>query len=247
MISDVDNLGISASDYFKNIIKDDIKVFKELTGVSLEQRNNYKEIKDKLDKTTNIKQKGILLESLSKMIINDTYFFKVHSNVITQTNEIDLIVVPTDDGIQAIKRFNLNEQLLKIPYKTFISECKNYKKNVGVTWIGKFYSLMSVCNCKFGIIFSNKKLTGSEEYWTDGNGLIRVLNLIENTKGTDNFSMINLNSEDYDRLIQGERFFDLIGNKINSVRFASKYESFIEDNKHEKREEIKEIVTKLNA
>ena len=49
--------------------------------------------------------------------------------------------------------------ILSAYYTNFIGECKNYNKKVGVTYVGKFCSLMLTTGCTLGILFF--PITGS--------------------------------------------------------------------------------------
>lgn len=50
---------------------------------------------------------------------NKSYFFKVYRNVRTVTNEIDEVIVFTDEGKQAIRKFGLNRGLIPIDTDVF--------------------------------------------------------------------------------------------------------------------------------
>lgn len=159
---------ISTADFLKNIIKNPIDTMKKLTLWSEDDYISFKVLLNRLKeyngsddvKTTD---KGDALEELVKFIIKKTYFYKVHGNVKTGTNEIDQVVILSSEGKQALHQFNIARDLIPIYEDLFICECKNYKSSLGVTWIGKFYGLLNSCNCDFGIIFTAKGLTGKKD------------------------------------------------------------------------------------
>ena len=66
--------------------------------------------------------------------------------------------------------------------KRCCGECKNYKKNLDVTYVGKLYSLMTVTGVSTGIIFTQKGLTGRSEGFKDAYGLTKVLLMVELNK-----------------------------------------------------------------
>lgn len=98
--------------------------------------------------------------------------FCVRKNCRTSTNEVDILV----DWSEKSRLFGLNSA-----YPCFgdlvLCECKNYNKSVGVTYIGKFASLLSVTKAKIGIMVSWEGITGKK--WEYGCGLIKKLALAE--------------------------------------------------------------------
>ena len=111
-----------------------------------------------------------------------------------------------------------------------------------MTYVGKFYSLLSVTGIPFGVVFTQKGLTGDSEGYKDAYGLTKVLRMVENSKGRD-FFILTFTLEDYEKMLEGTTFFDLIKAKKMEMQLASDYTRFITDNKHEAEEEIKTILT----
>lgn len=248
---EIDGKGISSADYLKYIINNPIKTFNELTEWKPSDFDEYKVLLEKLKELNGAKDvkttdKGVALEELVKFIIKKTFFYKVHGNVKTGTNEIDQVVALTKEGKQALFQFNISRELIPIYDDLFLCECKNYQSSLGVTWVGKFYGLLNSCDCNFGIIFTVNGLTGNEETWSNSFGLIRVFNLIQKHKfGNDKFNIIEFNLEDYEKIASGKNFFDLVEAKIKAMKLATTYEQLLEDNVHEKQKEVKEIIESI--
>jgi hypothetical protein len=143
---EVDGRAMSSADYLKLIVKNPLNTFEELTVWKDSDYLEFKKLLDKLKasngadgiKTT---EKGIALEDLVKFIIKKTYFYKVYGNVTTGTNEIDQVVILSDEGKQALEQFEISRDIIPIYSDLFLCECKNYKNSLGVTWVGKFYGL----------------------------------------------------------------------------------------------------------
>lgn len=248
---EVGGIAISAADYLKLIVQKPLSTFEELTSW---KHSDYLEFKKLLDilkesngaeciKTT---EKGIALEELVKFIIKKTYFYKVYGNVTTGTNEIDQVVILSDEGKQALEQFRISRDIIPIYSDLFLCECKNYKSSLGVTWVGKFYGLLNSCNCDFGIIFSTKGLTGKEENWNYSYGLIRVFNMIEKYKNDRIFNIIEFNLDDYEKIATGISFFKLVESKIHAMKLATQHDQLLDDNKHESVESIKKIISQLS-
>ncbi len=126
--------------------------------------------KKKLKLTT--KKQGDLLEELLKIILLSSNLFEVYQNIRTSTNEIDFVVSLSLDA-----KFLRAQRLIPdwIP-DFFIIECKNYKGNVPVTYLGKFFSLMEINKCQLGIFISTNGITGSNS-WRDASGFVKKVNL----------------------------------------------------------------------
>lgn len=59
------------------------------------------------------------------------------------------------------------------------------------------------------------------------------------------FYILTFTDEDYDKLLEGVTFFELVKAKKLEIQLASSYETFITDNRHEAEEEIKAIVSSI--
>jgi hypothetical protein len=127
-----------------------------------EQKDHYELLLNDLEreqasKTSSTKDKGAALENLVNYLLQCSGdLFEVYNDVRTNTNEIDQIIKLKVKGRMLRSLGVLDER-----YDEFICECKNYKNRVGVTYVGKFCSLMNSCNIKFGVLFSYRGVTGS--------------------------------------------------------------------------------------
>ena len=123
---------------------------------------------------TGNQKKGVLLENLASSLFNGELFC-VRRNCRTSTNEIDVLIDWSEKarflGINSVYPF-LGELIL--------CECKNYKQSVGVTYIGKFASLLSATGTSTGVMISWEGVSGRS--WRAGSGLIKKLALAEKKK-----------------------------------------------------------------
>lgn len=241
--------GLDLRAYLDQVVKDDLSKYEGFITWTDGDKTEFKGLLDDLKKpfdreNETTKDKGDRLERLVEFIIRKTYFFEIYKNVHTETNEIDEVIVLSDRGRQALTTFKLSRDLIPIDRDLFLGECKNFKSNLGVTYVGKFYSLMTVTGITLGIIFTQKGLTGDSEGYKDAYGLTKVLRMVENSRneGKD-FYILTFTMEDYEKMLNGKTFFDLIKAKKLEMQLASDYMAFIEDNRHEAEDEIKNILS----
>lgn len=234
--------------YMEKIITDQLEKFKKFTEWTTKDKSEFKKLLDILrmpfdQKGEAAKYKGDKLEAVVEFIIRKSYFYEIYKNVHTQTNEIDEVIVFSDRGRQALKTFGISRDLIPIKEDVFLGECKNYKKNLDVTYVGKFYSLMTVTGVSTGIIFTQKGLTGRSEGFKDAYGLTKVLRMVElNKDKNSNFCILTFTEKDYDKLLEGYSFFDLVKVKQYELQLASDYSNFLKDHQHEAEDKIKKIV-----
>ena len=250
MSNNHEQYGLDLRTYLDQVVKDDLSKYEGFITWTEEDMDEFKVLLADLKKSFNkenetTKEKGDRLERLVEFIIRKTYFFEIFKNVRTETNEIDEVIILSDRGRQALTSFKLSRDLIPIDEDLFLGECKNYKSNLGVTYVGKFYSLMTVTGMTFGIIFTQKGLTGDSEGYKDAYGLTKVLRMVENSRSAGkDFYILTFTMEDYEKMLNGKTFFDLIKAKKLEMQLASDYMTFIEDNRHEAEEEIKDILSK---
>lgn len=175
-----------------------------LSGEKLEE---YKQLFDLFKNTNGSKlkttDKGTTLENLVVFLATNTNLFEVLPNVRTSTNEIDTLLRTKPQAKPILKSFF--EIVTDILF-----ECKNYNTNIGVTWVGKFHSLLKNQNCKFGIIFSYHGFTGTG--WNDAVGLTKKVYL------KDEIVILDFNFQDFEKLQSGISFLEIIRNKIDSLK-----------------------------
>lgn len=247
----INDKGLTSKDFFKKIINDIQEIFHELIRWSPEQCERFKVLVDALEDSENTtKESGDKLERLVDFIIRNSYFFDMYGNIRTQTNEIDEVIVLSKQGKIALHTFNLPRTLLPWDKDIIIGECKNYSEKLGVTYIGKFYSLMKATDVSFGILFTKNGLTGKSDGYADGYGLLKVLRLVENSARSDKeFYMIAFNLKDYRDMASGTSFFEIVEAKKKELQLASKYGSFIQNHSHEAADDVNELIstyTKVN-
>jgi len=250
MSSQKDDLNLR--DFLKNIIKDDLESFRMLTKWGNKEEKEFKELLANLKrpydrKTESTKEKGDRLENLVEFIIRNSFFFEIYRNITTETNEIDSIIVFSDQGKQALEKFGFSRELIPIPENIFLGECKNYEKSLNVTYVGKFYSLMSTVSVPFGILFTKNGLTGKSEGYKDAYGLAKVLRMVEQAKNpTRDFYIITFTLTDYENMAKGVSFFDLVAAKKLELQTASNYTRFIETNRHSAESKVKDVLAELS-
>ena len=174
------------------------------------------------------KEKGNKLEELTKILFESSAgtLLDVYKNCRTSTNEIDLLIRWTENarlaGINGAYAFMGD---------TFLCECKNYDKAVGVTYVGKFSSLMSVTNTDFGIMVSWEGVTGRGD-WCDSKGLIKKIALREKRY------IVVLEREDLRGICQKENnVFSVLYDKYTALKNEIDYAKYI--TKHSAEEEMK--------
>ncbi len=183
----------------------------------------YKEIYDCIDNGGLSRgEKGKKLEELSTLLFQNsvTKFFDVYNNCRTSTNEIDLLIRWSESArISGISR------AFPCFSESFLCECKNYKGKVGVTYVGKFSSLMSVTNTDFGVIVSWDGVTGRSK-WSDSLGLVKKIALSEKRY------IIVLDKYDLKKIYNKEEsVFSLVYDKYTALKNEIDYSKYIQ--KHE--------------
>ncbi|AUZ25983.1 acetylglutamate semialdehyde dehydrogenase [Bacillus cabrialesii] len=220
------NKGFSAKDYLLNVLESKEKIFKAITEFKGEEKIAYQE---KLSQFKNLHQpkvkankreKGKALEELVTFLFNTTSIFKVLENIHTSTNEIDVIMTLNSKG----RRF-LSEGFLDNKFDIFLAECKNYNKTIGVTWVGKFWSLLNSSPTKLGIIFSYHGLSGRK--WADGIGLTKKI-YMSKERIEDKICIIDFNIKDFEQIAEGHSILDIISSKIQALMLdVDDYKKFL--------------------
>lgn len=210
----------------KSGIKSDI--IKELYNKLVHMHENPEEYKNVKAKT-----RGTLLEELIKQMTIETKSFELFENITNDTNEYDIIIKTSD-----LARKYAYNALPRIIFQPIICECKNYQSTIDVTWVGKFYSLLSISNIKIGIIFSYEGVTGqAENDWSDAWGLIRKIYL------KDEIAIISISKKELDRIVGGENFCDILEEKFIELQTMTSIEN--EKRYHSSEEKAKELLAKI--
>ncbi|KAF6616328.1 hypothetical protein J2W97_001411 [Paenibacillus jamilae] len=179
------NVGLSPHEYLKFADIDEMEEhFNTLSRLNDEDLSEYKKLLVNLEKVNkkevtktkkeqgenNTLQKGKALEKLVSFLWEKSGFFEVHENIRNSTNEIDQLVDFNFKG-------KLFESFLPVNRKNsrfLISECKNYNKTIGVTWVGKLYSLTCTNSSRFGFLFSYHGMA-ARGGWDSAIGLTKKL------------------------------------------------------------------------
>lgn len=178
------------------------------------------EIYDKIDKGEYEKtEKGRLLEKLSVILFRESSqkLFRVRSNCRTSTNEVDSLIEWTEyariSGLcNAYPCFS----------DSFICECKNYKGQVDVTYVGKFCSLLAVSDIKLGIMISWEGITGKNK-WDAAKGLVKKIALREK------IYIIVLDKDDLREIYENKNnIFSLIHEKYLALKTDIDYTKYIQ-------------------
>lgn len=214
-MNDIKKENYSIKEYLQEIIQRPLDIFYELTAWSEEDKQDFSvllaNLKRPFDKSTETtKEKGNRLENLVSFLIQKSYFFEIYRNIHTGTNEIDEVIILSERGKQALHEFNLARDILEIESDIALGECKNYASTLNVTYVGKFYSLLVSTDVPFGIIFTQKGLTGNENEFHDAYGLTKVLRIIEKYQNNREMFILTFTLEDYEQIANGKSFFDLI-------------------------------------
>lgn len=242
------NENFNLKKYLKDIVKSQVDMFHTLTEWKDGDYERFGELLQELEKPfdkkeESTKSKGDRLENLVEFIIKKTYFFNVYRNIHTGTNEVDDIIVLSEEGKQALYLLGISKDLLEVEGDIFIGECKNYENELGVTYIGKFYSLMITTGTTFGIIFTKNGVTGKPAEYHDSHGLMKVIHLIEKYQSNRKFYMLEFSLEDYKKIYRREAdFFSLLKAKKLSIDMSCEYDKIIDQNRHEKEKDIKKAI-----
>lgn len=192
------------------------------------QYKKFVEIYEKIEKHTYEKnEKGKLLEELTYVLFQKGYpiLIDCYKNCRTSTNEIDLQLAWTEhariSGIQ--NAFSFLEDF-------FLCECKNYEKKVDVTYVGKFYSLLSVTRSDIGIMIAWDGITGRSS-WNDAKGLIKKIAL------KDNIYILSIDKKDLKKIYNKKsNIFSILRDKYLALKNEIDYSKYIE--KHEAEDEM---------
>lgn len=169
--------------------------------------------------------RGELLEQIISTIFDDGYrvLVECRKNCRTSSNEIDLLLSWTENA-----KFAGFCDVYPCFGEMFLCECKNYTGKVSVTFVGKFYSLLKISGCKFGILISIDGVTGKGK-WDAGQGLIKKIAL------KDDIYIIDLNLEDLKKIQENEGdIFHILYEKWQALRMDIDYSKYISAHENQK-------------
>lgn len=172
------------------------------------------------------RSKGKLLEDLTFVLFKNSYpaLIEIRRNCRTSSNEIDLQINWSDNA----KRIGLTTDFEGLG-PSFLVECKNYERPLEVTYVGKFYSLLSYTKTKLGFLIAWEGITGLNS-WRDSEGLIRKLAL------GSGIYILPIYKEDFKVIYEKKgNIFSIVKDKylalkndINFSKFKSKHELEVE-------------------
>lgn len=224
---------------YKESIDNVITAFKSFgTKLSFEKICEYSDLekqeynrllddfKNKNSSNYSIKEKGDSLENIASFVLKSGNIFEVYKNVRTSTNELDQLVKTTVNG-----NILCSNGILDARLSNFIGECKNYRKSVSVTYVGKVCSLLQTMNIKICILFSYKGITGSG--WKDASGLVKKFYMSKENQN-EKYCIIDFNIDDFESIKSGNNFLQIIEDKILALKSDTDYTTFLISHEAEK-------------
>lgn len=170
------NPGFTAKQLLLEQYDTEEKKYREITRLDKHELKEYEQLLQRFE-LVHVKSdqfattdKGKALEDMVSFILSHSSVFEVHRNLRTSTNEIDQLLILNSKG-----RLFESKGLLRLFGDHLLSECKNYQGKIGVTWVGKLYSLLDTTRSKIGLLFSYHGLTGVN--WNDATGSVKKLSL----------------------------------------------------------------------
>ena len=100
------------------------------------------------------KLKGRAYEKIVFTLFKDTRGFDSYENVLTETNEIDILI--------RFSAFSAMVDPIRHWGSHCVCECKNHDGNVQGNWIHKLKSVLDTHNAKVGLLFSKKGLSSGK-------------------------------------------------------------------------------------
>lgn len=197
----------------------------KLLNLSESDQKRFRAIFDRIeDGNLESSEKGRLLEQLTSILVGNSLFHSLR-NCRTSTNEVDILVEWSE-----FARMQAMMDAFPCFGNHFLCECKNYSNKVGVTYVGKFYSLLKVANAKLGIMISWNGLSGRGA-WDSAIGLTKKIAL------KDGISIIAMDKEDLQEIYEGKsNFFSIVHGKYQSLQNDIDYSEFV--SKHEAEDEM---------
>ncbi|MES5836473.1 acetylglutamate semialdehyde dehydrogenase [Bacillus cereus group sp. MG11] len=212
--------GLTLKEFFKQQEFTEKQRYDVLTTLDGQEKLEYSKLLEELEvaqgnPTYTTRQKGDALESLVNFLIEKSVVFQLHQNIRTSSNEIDQLLVLNSTGRKFKQQglLNLNEDVI-------LAECKNYQDKVDVTWVGKFFSLMTYTSTKIGLLFSYHGLTG--ESWRDAVGLTKKLYLSKEN-AAERIHILEFSMKDFKLIAEGHTLLGLIEDKTLALRTDTNY------------------------
>ncbi|WP_458412744.1 acetylglutamate semialdehyde dehydrogenase [Schinkia sp. CFF1] len=205
--------------------------FQIITSLSTKEKVEYEDLLKELkslhrkNSQANTAEKGEILEKVVTFLFEKSSVFEVLERIHTSTNEIDQLITLNSRG----REFKL-KGYIDLKDDIILSECKNYEEKVGVTWVGKFASLLGTSNVKLGLLFSYHGLTGKG--WNDAVGLTKKVYLSK--PKDEKIFILDFNKYDFESIKNGRNLLSLIKAKTLAIQLDTKFDHFITKHPAEK-------------
>ncbi len=199
--------------------------YDKICEMSFKKKQEYTDLLNQFEdanqnKRTSKAHKGKVLEDIVVFLLkNSGDLFHVDRNLRTSTNEIDQFLTLTPNG-----KILCRNGLIDSKLEYFLCECKNYHTRVGVTYVGKFCSLLITTQTLLGILFSYHGITGSG--WNCGTGLIKKFYLHKENQN-ERYCVLDFNIKDFKKIQNGENILQLISEKLLSLRLDTDYSTYL--------------------
>lgn len=234
------NNGFHGKEYFKELFNNADRAYEELTRLTDEELEEYRTLLDRFEyinknrnqMKNNKLEIGDILEEIVTFIFEKSSIFEVVENIRTPNNEIDQIVTLNSKG-----NFLKSHGYIDIKGDYLISECKNYNKTIGVTWVGKLFSLLNYTNTRLGILFSYHGLSGKG--WNSATGLTKKL-FLSKERAEDKIYIIDINMEHFRMILHGENFLDILKKEMLTLSTDTNIKEHIVN--HELQMQIKSYI-----
>ena len=229
------NNGMLAKKYLEMFLDyyDGENVNQEICGFSDRNYKYYVQLFEKFIKTNNNdnfskEEKGDALEDLTFHLLKSTGLFEVYKNLHSSTNEVDVLFILNDKAKPLQK-----SGILNFEWQEFISECKNHKGSVSVTYVGKFYSLLNTMNINLGIMFSYNGLSGNK--WNNAEGLRRKM-YFKKEKLKEKTIILSFDKNDFELLLdKNNNFINIINKKLLALKTDIDFSEYIKEHPAEKK------------
>jgi hypothetical protein len=148
------------------------------------------------------------LEALAGYLLSCIPGFEVTMNLVTGESEVDALIRNTGP------RYDFREDLGRY----FPVECKDWSKPVGSKEVGWFVNKLLTQECKAGILFSSRGITGEVATTNAEDVRYAALTLLKAYQRAGRIVIV-LNEEDFQAASQGDNLIRLLQKSYEEVRF----------------------------
>jgi hypothetical protein len=144
---------------------------------------------------------GLALERLAHYLLTCIPGIKAYKHTRSKSTDYDVVCAP--EGVPLDFRSELG--------RYFLCECKDWEKPADVTAVVKFASVLRSAQCRFGMIFSKKGISGEGETEYAERELLKIFQ-------HDNLTILVISEGDLERVSHGASFLALLRTKYEQVR-----------------------------